>query len=135
MSYKNEKNGSVLIVEDSPTQAMHLKHLLSQNGLETICARDAEEGLHSAQLYMPDIIVLDIELPGMNGLQLCKLLKENRYTSSIPIILFTHINDMETTKFGFQAGAIKYIPKDEYADETLLDTLKAKGLIDGMYMA
>lgn len=129
MSHKQEKTGTVLIVEDSPTQTMHLEHLLSANGLNTICAEDGEEGLHSAQLYMPDIIVLDIELPGMDGLQLCKLLKENRYTYSIPIILFTHINNMETAKFGFQAGAIKYIPKDEFADETLLDTLRTKGLI------
>ncbi len=127
MSPKSKK---VLIVEDSPTQTMHLEHLLAQNGLATVCARDGEEGLHCAQLYLPDIVILDIELPGMDGLQLCKLLKENRYTSSIPIILFTHINDLETTKFGFQAGAIKYIPKDEHADETLLETLRSTGLID-----
>jgi DNA-binding response OmpR family regulator len=126
-----EKNSAktVLIVEDSPTQAMHLERLLSENGLITIWAGDGEEGLHDAQLHLPDIIVLDIELPGMDGLQLCRLLKENRYTYAIPIILFTHINDLETTKFGFQAGAIKYIPKDEYADSALLETLKTKGII------
>ena len=83
-----------------------------------------------AAAYSPDIIVLDIELPGMNGLRLCRLLKENRYTYAIPIILFTHFNDTETTRYGFQAGAIKFIPKDQYADETLLETLRTKGLID-----
>lgn len=129
MSNINQKNKTVLIVEDSPTQAMHLQHLLAQNGLSTIWAHDGEEGLHNALLHMPDIIVLDIELPGIDGLQLCKLLKEDKYTHSIPIVLLTRHNDLETTRFGFQAGAIKFIPKDEFSDEALLGTLRTKGLI------
>jgi CheY-like chemotaxis protein len=126
---------TVLIVEDSPTQTMHLERLLLDHGLAVICARDGEEGLHNAQLHLPNLIVLDIELPGMDGLQLCKLLKENKHTRAIPIILFTHFNDMETTKFGFQAGAIRYVPKDEYADEALLEALRSTGLIGQMRTA
>lgn len=126
---------TVLIVEDSPTQTMHLERLLLDNGLAVICARDGEDGLHQAQLHLPNIIVLDIELPGIDGLQLCKLLKENKHTRPIPIVLFTHFNDAETTRFGFQAGAIKYIPKDENADKSLLETLKATGLIGALEQA
>jgi CheY-like chemotaxis protein len=129
MKRENNKAKKVLIVEDSPTQTMHLEHLLSQNGLSVICACDGEEGLHKAQLHMPNVIVLDIELPGIDGIQLCKLLKENSYTRFIPIILFTHLNDAETEKFGFMAGAIKYIPKDEHADEALIESLNLAGLI------
>ena len=123
------KSKTVLIVEDSPTQTMQLEQLLVNNGLTVLCARDGEQGLHQAQLHLPNLIVLDIELPGMDGLQLCKLLKENRHTHSIPIILFTHFTDIETTKYGFQAGAIKYIPKDEHADKALLEALRSAGLI------
>ena len=134
MSEEN-KPKIVLVVEDSPTQTMHLVDLLSRNRLSVICARDGEEGLHQAQLHLPSLVILDIELPGMDGLQLCKLLKENKYTHSIPIILFTHFNDIETTKYGFQAGAIKFIPKDEDADATLLETLRSTGLISEMEAA
>ena len=126
---QNHHTKTALIVEDSPTQAMHLQHLLSQNGLPNIWAHNGEEGLHYAQRYLPNIIVMDIELPGMDGIQLCKLLKESQYTSSIPIILLTHLNDIETTRYGFQAGAIKFIPKDEFSDAALLETLKIKGLL------
>jgi len=65
----------------------------------------------------------------VSSYELCKLLKENKYTCAIPIILFTHIKHLETMKFGFQAGAIKYIAKDEYADEILVETLRINGLI------
>jgi CheY-like chemotaxis protein len=129
MSNMKNKPSTVLIVEDSPTQLMHLQHLIAGQGIETICVQSGEEGLHNAQIHLPNLIVLDIELPGMDGLQLCKLLSENRYTSMIPIVLFTHLNDTETARYGFLAGAIKYIPKDEYADDELLEVLRTKGLI------
>jgi CheY-like chemotaxis protein len=119
----------VLIVEDSPTQTMRLERLLTRNGLAVISARDSEEGLRKAQAHLPSMIILDIEMPGMDGLQLCKLLKENKRTHLIPIILLTRLNDMETTRFGFLAGAIKYIPKDERADEALLEALRSTGLV------
>jgi CheY-like chemotaxis protein len=121
---------TVMIVEDSPTQAMHLDRLLTEQGLMTICVSNGEEGLHRAQVHLPDLIVLDIELPGMDGLELCRLLKENKYTRSIPIVLFTHIQDGETARYGFEVGAIKYIPKDEFADDDLLGTLRAKGMLE-----
>jgi len=104
--------------------------MLSEHGLSSMWAHDGEEGLHYAQRYLPNIIIMDIELPGMDGIQLCRLLKENRYTFQIPIILLTHLNDIETTRYGFKAGAIKFIPKDEYSDDALLDTLRAKGLFE-----
>ena len=127
---KESKLKTVLIVEDSPTQTMRLERLLMENGLVAICACNGEDGLHQAQLHLPDLIVLDIELPGMDGLKLCKLLKENKHTRPIPVVLFTHFTDVETAKYGFQAGAVKYIPKDENSDQALLDTLKAIGLMD-----
>jgi len=126
---KENNSKTALIVEDSPTQAMRLKHVLSENGLATIWARDGEEGLHCAQLLQPDIIILDIELPGMNGLQVCKLLKEDRHTRFISVILLTKFDDREIVKSGLQAGAIEYIPKDAFSDAVLLETLRVKGLI------
>ena len=121
---------TALIVEDSPTQAMHLEHLLSDNGLITVWAHDGDEGLHCAQTLQPDIIILDVFMPGsMNGLQLCKYLKQNRHTHHIPIIMLTQYNNKETAQFGLKLGAIEYIPKDAFSDAVLLETLKEKGLI------
>jgi CheY-like chemotaxis protein len=121
---------TALIVEDSPTQAMKLEHLLSENGLVTVWAHDGVEGLHCAQSLHPDIIIMDVFMPGgMNGLQLCQCLKENRRTRDIPIIMLTHYNNKESAKFGLQMGAVEYIPKDAFADAVLLETLKEQGLI------
>jgi len=122
---------TALIVEDSPTQAMHLEQLLSEHGMKVLWARDAEEGLHLAQVHLPNIIISDIELPGMNGMQLCKYLKDNRYTKAIPIILLTHLDYRETAKFGIKSQAINYIPKDAFSDAVLLETLKTQKMIKG----
>ncbi len=127
MPQKNAK--TALIVEDSPTQAMHLEQLLSVNGMKTIWARDAEQGLHLAQTILPDIIISDIELPGMNGMQMCKYLKDNRYTRAIPIIMLTHLDYRETAKYGIKSEAINYIPKDAFSDAVLLETLRNQKLI------
>jgi DNA-binding response OmpR family regulator len=121
---------TALIVEDSPTQAMHLKYLLDDHGMQTYLAHDGEEGLHLAQMHMPDIIILDIELPGMNGMETAKYLKENKYTHSIPIIMMTHLDYRETSKYGVKASALNYIPKDAFSDIVLLETLKAQNLIE-----
>jgi len=120
---------TALIVEDSPTQAMHLEELLSANGLEILVAHSGEEGLHLAQVHLPDIIISDIELPGMNGMQLCKYLKDNRYTKPIPVVLLTHLDYRETAKYGIKAEAINYIPKDAFSDAVLLETLRSQNLI------
>lgn len=127
MSQTNMK--TALIVEDSPTQALHLEHLLSVNGMKVAWARDAEEGLHLAQTLLPDIIISDIELPGMNGMQMCKYLKSNKYTRAIPIILLTHLDYRETAKYGIKAEAINYIPKDAFSDAVLLETLRNQKLV------
>lgn len=120
---------TALIVEDSPTQAMHLEELLAAKGMKTLWARTAEEGLHLAQLHVPNIIVLDIELPGMNGMELCKRLKQWRYTKSIPVILMTHLSHQETAKYGIRSEAINFIPKDAFSDAVLIQTLKVQGMI------
>lgn len=135
MRQKENGTRTALIVEDSPTQALHLENLLAANGMITIWARDSDEGMHCAESLRPDIIILDVFMPGrMNGLQLCKYLKDNRHTHSIPVIMLTQYNNKETAQFGLKLGAIEYIPKDAFADAVLLETLREKGLIGGVGM-
>jgi DNA-binding response OmpR family regulator len=115
---------TILVIEDSTTQALHLQALLEQVGLKVLLAHDGQEGLHMAQKSRPDLIVLDLEIPEMNGLQVCLRLKDVRETVSIPVIMFTRHDDYEVAVLGMQLGAIDYIPKDAFADRALLETLR-----------
>ena len=80
---------TVLIVEDSPVQAASIGQLLQQNGLRVLHAQNGRAGVEMAQQYLPDAIVLDLEMPEMNGLQVCERLKRSRETARIPIIMLT----------------------------------------------
>jgi DNA-binding response OmpR family regulator len=66
----------------------------------------------------------------MNGMELAKYLRENKYTRAIPIIMLTHLDYRETAKYGIKADALNYIPKDAFSDAVLLETLRAQGLIE-----
>ncbi len=120
---------TVLVVEDSPTQALHLQTLLELKGLRVMLAYDGQVGLQMARQLHPDAIVLDLEMPHMNGFQVCQELRASKNTSAIPIIMLTCHDDRETAVLGLQLGAIEYIPKDALADTVLLETLRQMGLI------
>jgi CheY-like chemotaxis protein len=122
-------NKTVLVVEDSQTQAMHLQALLAGQGLRVLVAGDGPEGLEKARECGPDIILLDLELPTMSGFEVCKSLKEERGTADIPVIMFTRYDDQAAVIQGFQTGAVEYIPKDAFADAVLLETLRQMRLI------
>jgi len=120
---------TILVIEDSPTQALHLQALLEQKGLNVAVASEGQTGLQMAQQLHPDVIVLDVQMPEMNGFQVCQQLKAMRDTADIPIILLTRHDDDENVVMGLQMGAIDYIPKDAFADAVLLETLRQMGLI------
>ena len=120
---------TVLVIEDSPTQALHLQVLLEQEGLQVALAGDGRMGLELAQQLQPALIVLDLQMPEMNGFQVCRRLKDAPETASIPVILFTRHDDREAVVLGLQLGAVDYIPKDAFADAVLLETLRQMGLI------
>ena len=119
----------VLVVEDSPTQALQLQLLLEEEGLQVICAEDGETGLALATQVYPDLIILDIQLPGIDGFQVCRCLKELPDVADIPVIMFTRHDTPEAIMMGLETGAIDYIPKDVFANAVLLETLRQMGLI------
>ena len=126
---KHDKK-TVLVVEDSPTQALHMQTLLEEAGLEVLLAHDGQTGLDVAQSLKPDLIVLDVQMPGMNGFQVCRRLKNNEMTTEIPIIMFTRHDEQEAVVLGLQTGAVDYIPKDAFADAVLLETLRQMQFTD-----
>jgi CheY-like chemotaxis protein len=120
---------SILLVEDSTTQALHLRTLLEREGLHVVWARDGRQGVQRAQQVHPDLVVLDIQMPEMNGFEVSRMLKEDAGTADIPIIMFTRYDDAQSVISGLETGAIDYIPKDAFAEAVLLETLRQMGFI------
>jgi DNA-binding response OmpR family regulator len=120
----------ILIVEDSATQALHLQGVLEGAGLQVRWAQDGKSGLEMAHRVRPDLIVLDVQLPDINGFQLCQELKGQSDTRHIPIIMFTRHDDPEAVVLGLQVGVTDYIPKDAFADAVLIETLRQMGLVN-----
>jgi CheY-like chemotaxis protein len=121
----------VLLVEDSRIQAMLIQSELQSHGLTVEVADTGTAGLKVAQLRPPDAIILDVELPGINGYTLCRMLKTDPRTAAIPVVMLTrHMQPAETAK-GLQVGADRYIPKDALADQCLVDALRQLGIVCG----
>lgn len=120
---------TVLIVEDSRTQAKQLEMKLTEQGIDVLVAYDGEQGIQLAGEHHPDVIVLDVKLPKMSGHEVCKHLKDDPKTADIPVFMLSASTDPEHTMAGLQAGAEDYIPKDVFAANYLLDTLRSMGLI------
>lgn len=100
----------ILIVEDNADMRNFIKSELKTD-YKVIEARDGLEGLKQANDHMPDLIVCDVMMPNMNGIELCEKIKSNVETSHIPLILLTARVDMETKYKGIKIGADDYIPK------------------------
>jgi two-component system sensor histidine kinase/response regulator len=120
---------TILLIEDSATQALHLKLLLEQEGLEVAWASTGQMGLKMARQLLPDLILLDVQMPDMNGFQVCQQLKRAEDTNCIPVIMLTRFDDPETVTLGMQVGVTDYIPKDAFADAVLLETLRQMEMI------
>ena len=125
-----KKTKKALIVEDSPTQAMRVQSLLEGAGLRVIVAHNGKAGIQLARQLIPEVIILDLEMPELNGFQVCEQLKQIETTAEIPIILFTRHDDREAVLLGLQVGAIEFIPKDAFADAVLLETLRQMEIIE-----
>ncbi len=101
----------ILIVDDSPTEVHVIQTMLAKNGHEIIVANSGEEGIEMAKHESPDLILMDVVMPGMNGFQATRQLSKNKDTSSIPVIMVT-TKDQETDKvWAMRQGAKDYLVK------------------------
>ena len=101
----------VLIVEDDEDIAELLEYNLQRQGFRPSCAGTGEEGLREARENRPDLILLDLMLPGLSGLEVCRALKDAEATASIPVIMLTAKGEEEDIVAGFNAGADDYVTK------------------------
>jgi len=116
----------VLIVDDSPTERFFLTDVLRKQGYEVITAESGELGVAVAKLEKPDLILMDVVMPGLNGFQATRQLSRNPETQSIPVIMCTTKGQETDRVWGMRQGAIDYLVKPVVADD-LLAKVKALG--------
>lgn len=107
----------VLVVDDSWTELAMMVAPLRERGYEVITASDGSEAIEKALAERPNCIVLDILLPGQNGFQVCRQLKQMDQTRDIPIILVSVKDSPLDRRWGLQQGAAAYLPKPFPASE------------------
>jgi len=101
----------VLVVDDNEQNCEILEDVISTWGYKVYKAFQGMEAYNSACKYKPDVILLDVMLPGMNGFEVCKKIKNNPYTQNIPIIMLTVLNEVEDRIRGFNVGADVFLSK------------------------
>lgn len=114
----------VLIVEDDDSLADVLAYNLTQGGYEVSRARDGRDGLNQAQTKVPDVVILDIMLPLLDGLEVCRHLRSNPATRDISIIMLTAKAEESDQVVGFSMGADDYVPKP-FSVKVLMERIKA----------
>jgi putative two-component system response regulator len=105
-----QKKNTILIVDDEPINQLILKETLKEH-YELFFANEGKSAIESAKQNFPDIILLDVMMPGMSGHEVCSFLKTNPTTSHIPIIFITAMADVKQETLGFSLGAVDYITK------------------------
>src|SRR5256714_10114919 len=114
----------VLIVEDERDLVEVLVYNLQREGYETSVAHDGQEGLRKAQTLLPDLILLDIMLPGLSGTEICRELRAGERTRDIPIIILSAKAEETDQVVGFSLGADDYVTKP-FSIKVLLQRIKA----------
>lgn len=109
----------VLIVDDSPTNVQILSDCLNQPDFQIVFAPNGERALEQAIHHRPELILLDVIMPGIDGFETCRRLKENPDTCNIPVIFMTALSDAENKVKGLSLGAIDYVTKPFQYEEVL----------------
>ena len=114
----------ILIVEDERGLTQSLAWYFTKEGYETVVAHDGPEGLRKAQTMLPDVVLLDIMLPGMDGLAVLRELQNGERTRNIPVIMLTAKSEETDQVVGFNLGADDYVTKP-FSNKVLLHRIKA----------
>ena len=101
----------ILVVDDSPTETHQMVNTLARQGHQVLTATTGSDGVAMASVEQPDVILMDVVMPGMNGFQATRRLTKDPKTSDIPVIMIT-TKDQETDKiWGMRQGAVEYLVK------------------------
>jgi DNA-binding response OmpR family regulator len=127
------ERSKILIVDDEPFNVDYLEQELTDLGYETISARNGQEALEKVATEAPDLILLDVMMPVMDGFTVCRILKDHEATRLIPIVIMTALDAREDRIKGIQAGADDFLTKPVHEEELLAriaTALKLKHTVD-----
>ncbi len=113
----------ILVVDDDATITVLLKKYLEKNGYEVAAMNEASEGLEYAMTRKPDLVILDVMMPIINGFNFCRLLKAEEDCKNIPVVMLTSRNKLKDIEIGLEMGAEAYLIKPLNVEE-LLKTIK-----------
>lgn len=122
-SWIDTSSVEILIVEDSPTQALCLEGALEEASYKVTIARDGQEALEYLKEHRPTLIISDIVMPGMDGYELCRLVKADKALEDTPVLLVTSLSDPADILKGLQCGADNFITKP-YQERELLSRIQ-----------
>ncbi len=117
---------TVLVVDDSPTERFYLTDILRRHGYEVLNASSGEEGVAKAKEERPDLILMDVVMPGLNGFQATRMLTRDEATRSIPVIICTSKGQETDRIWGMRQGAVEYMVKP-IEEAALISRIKALG--------
>jgi DNA-binding response OmpR family regulator len=109
--------GTALIVEDHPEQADLVARILGTRAFRSMLAENGETALRMAREHHPDVVLLDLMLPDINGFDVCRQLRTDRTTMLVPIVMLTALNDVQHRVHGFRVGANAYVTKPYGVDD------------------
>lgn len=115
---------SILVVDDSPTELHLLREILTRNGFSVTTASSGEESIEKLKSVKPDLILMDVVMPGMSGFEATRSITRNPLTSSIPIIICTTKGQETDKAWGLRQGAKDYIVKP-VIEKVLLEKIRA----------
>ncbi len=119
MNTLNSRQETLLIVDDIPANVSFLLDFLTHAGFKVLVAKEGKAALKKAEYAHPDLILLDVMMPGMDGFKVCQVLKSQDSTQDIPIIFMTALSETVDKVKGFSLGAVDYITKPIQHEEVL----------------
>ena len=129
----NSQSGLILVVDDEEKHRRLLRDMLEANGYRVEVAKDGKAALERVKEAPPDVILLDVIMPGVDGFEVCRQLKKTQETALIPVLLVTSLSEREDRIAGIKAGANDFLTKPVNLREVMLrvkNALYAKRLFD-----
>ncbi|MFA5175284.1 MAG: response regulator transcription factor [Patescibacteria group bacterium] len=121
---KTQKQPHILLVEDDPFLSDIYKKKFEMEGFKVSLARDGEKAVNDANKKSPDLILLDVLLPKLDGFAVLEKLKSDKKTKNIPVVLLTNFGQKEDVEKGMKAGAVEYLIKTHFKPSEIVDKIK-----------
>ncbi|MFA6594394.1 MAG: response regulator [Candidatus Buchananbacteria bacterium] len=116
----------ILIIEDEPSLAEALRQKLTKEKFDAVVAKDGQEGLVTALKNKPDLILLDIVMPVMDGLTMLEKLRQDKWGKNVPVIILSNLNEADKTAEAMAKGVYDYLVKSDWKLEDLVKKVREK---------